>query len=253
MDYFSPLPIPSSGLALGFILLPVALVAALVAGVAASTLALGEGARAARRNAALAGGAAVLWMAATWAAAESGWLGDFERNPPPFMLLAVGVIVLGVVLAMSPIGDRLARGLPLWVLVGVQAFRVPLELLMHRAYYEGLMPVQMSYEGLNFDIVTGATAVALAAALATTRVPRWLVGLWNLLGLALLVNVIVVAVLSTPRFQFFGPDHLNVWVTLAPFVWLPAVMVLAAWSGHLIIFRALVDGAREARGATKAG
>ena len=62
---------------------------------------------------------------------------------------------------------------------------------------------------------------------------------WNVLGLALLVNVIVVALLSTPVFRAFGDDQLNVFVTYTPFVWLPAVMVLAALAGHLIVFRAL--------------
>lgn len=241
MDYFSPLPIPSASLAMGFILLPVALVAALVTGVATATLSLGAGARVARRHAAIAAACAVGWMALWWGAAESGWLGQFEATPPPFLLLAGSVVLLGIAIAVSPLGDRLARGLPLWALVGVQGFRVPLELLMHRAYVEGLMPVQMSYEGLNFDIVTGATALLLAAALATRQVPRWIIAAWNVVGLLLLVNIVVIAVLSTPRFQAFGPDRLNVWVTLVPFVWLPAVMVAAAWSGHLIVFRALVS------------
>jgi heme exporter protein D len=31
----------------------------------------------------------------------------------------------------------------------------------------------------------------------------------------------------------------NVFVMYAPFVWLPAVMVLAALAGHLVVFRAL--------------
>jgi hypothetical protein len=40
-------------------------------------------------------------------------------------------------------------------------------------------------------------------------------------------------------FRYFGDDRLNVWVTYPPYVWLPAVMVLAAFAGHLTIFRAL--------------
>jgi hypothetical protein len=50
-----------------------------------------------------------------------------------------------------------------------------------------------------------------------------------------------VALLGTPRFRYFGADNLNVWITYAPFVWLPAVMVLAALAGHLLIFRALAS------------
>jgi len=60
----------------------------------------------------------------------------------------------------------------------------------------------------------------------------------------LLTNIVVVAILSTPKFAAFGPDRLNVFVFYPPFVWLPAVLVLAALAGHLIVFRAV--SARQA-------
>ena len=110
---------------------------------------------------------------------------------------------------------------------------------MHAMYERGVMPVQMSYAGRNFDIVTGVTALVVAGLVWSRRAGRGLVVAWNVLGSLLLVNVVTVAILGTPRFQYFGPDHLNVWVMQPPFVWLPAVMVLAALAGHLIIFRAL--------------
>ena len=97
----------------------------------------------------------------------------------------------------------------------------------------------MTYTGRNFDIVTGTTAILVAWAVAGGRGGRKLVGAWNVMGLALLINVVTIAILSTPVFRYFGDEHLNVFVTDTPFVWLPAVMVLAALSGHLLIFRAL--------------
>jgi hypothetical protein len=62
---------------------------------------------------------------------------------------------------------------------------------MHRAYVEGVMPVQMSYSGLNYDILTGITAGVLGFWLYRGRVPRWIVASWNLFGFALLVNVVI--------------------------------------------------------------
>lgn len=110
---------------------------------------------------------------------------------------------------------------------------------MHALSERGIMPVQMSYSGRNLDVVTGATAVIVAFLVARGYAGRRLVLAWNVLGLGLLVNVVTVAILSTPRFAAFGPDRLNVFVTYAPFVWLPAVLVLAALTGHFVIFRAL--------------
>jgi hypothetical protein len=123
--------------------------------------------------------------------------------------------------------------------VAVQGFRLPLEVAMHAMYERGIMPEQMTYTGRNFDILTGIGALIVAALLVTGHGSRLLVALWNILGLALVLNVVIVAILATPRFRYFGDEHLNVWVTYTPFVWLPAVMVLAAFAGHLLIFRAL--------------
>ena len=183
--------------------------------------------------------AASIWLVVVSAAAYSGALVPRAGPPLPFVILLVSILVLGLAIARSRIGDRLARGLPLAVLVGFQGFRFPLELAMHRAHTEGLMPVQMSYSGQNFDILTGITAIALAVALAVRPLPRWVVGIWNVCGLLLLANILAVAIASTPVFAYFGPDRLNVFVMWMPYTLLPAVMVLAAWAGHLIIFRAL--------------
>jgi len=179
-------------------------------------------------------------MAVTWIAAASGVLADFARTPPPFAFLVLAVIVLAFVIAFSRLGTRLSTYLPLWVLVAVQGFRFPLELAMHAMYERGVMPIQMSYSGRNFDILTGVTALVVAPLVWSGRGGRWLVSAWNVVGLALLMNVVTVAILGTPRFQYFGREHLNVWVMQPPFVWLPAVMVLAALAGHLLIFRAVV-------------
>jgi len=185
--------------------------------------------------------AALAWTALTLVLAWTGLLARFDWRPPPFMVLFVGILVLGVVIARSRVGDRLACGLPLAALVGLQSFRFPLEVVMHRTAERGIMPMHMSYSGLNFDILTGLSAVALAVWLRLGRPPRALVWAWNVMGLLLLANIVTVAVLSTPRFAAFGsaPEKLNTFVTRAPYVLLPAVLVLAAWAGHLIVFRAL--------------
>jgi hypothetical protein len=230
-------PAASGFVSAGFVVLPLLVAATFVAGV---TLAgPGRGDAASRSRMKLAATGAAIWMALTLAVAASGALRQFDAVPPPLAVLLLAIAALGIAIAGSPVGGRLARGIPLAALVGVQVFRFPLELLMHRAYVEGIMPVQMSYSGRNLDILTGISAGLLALALARARVPRWVVGVWNAAGLALLVNVVTVAVVSNPPFRWFGADRLNLWVTYPPFVWLPAVLVLAAWVGHLVIFRAL--------------
>jgi hypothetical protein len=223
---------------LAFVVIPILLVAALAWGITFASRRTGEHASAKRRVVTVVLIAGV-WMTVTWVAAANGVLRRWEATPPPFALFAAGVVLLAFLIAFSSYGKRLAVGVPLWALVAVQGFRLPLELAMHAMYERGIMPEQMSYSGRNFDVVTGATAIVVAALARGARVPRWVVAAWNVAGLALLINVVTIAIMSTPRLAYFGADRLNVWVTYPPFVWLPAVMVVAALAGHLLIFRAL--------------
>ena len=83
------------------------------------------------------------------------------------------------------------------------------------------------------------SAIVVAVLVQRGMAPRALVTGWNLLGAALLANILFIAVASTPTFGLFGPERLNVWVAYPPFVWLPTVMVVLAISGHLLIWRKL--------------
>ena len=223
---------------LPFIIIPVVLVLLLLWGVSAASRRLGETA-ATRQSIVLATLiGAVAWMALTWAVAATGLLGRWDATPPPFAILVLLTVLLAIRLSSGRYGARLAMGLPIWTLVAVQSFRLPLETAMHALVERGIMPPQMSYSGRNFDIVTGITAL-IVAIVARHRQARALVAVWNVMGLALLLNVVGVAIVSTPRLQWFGSDRTSAFVTYPPFVWLPAIMVLAALAGHLLIFRAL--------------
>jgi hypothetical protein len=235
------LPSSSALLIFGFLVLGMAVAVACLGGAWWAWLQTGSEAEA---NRALIRGGLLLvgWLVATLVLAASGVLRQFDRRPPPLAIFLAIVLVGATWIACSRVGLRLARGLTFTALVGMQAFRWPLELLMHRAAAEGVMPVQMSYSGRNFDIVTGITAALLALTLARRPVPRAVVAAWNVLGAALLANILVVALISTPFFAAFGPDRLNTWIAYPPFVWLPALMVPVALAGHIVIFRKLALG-----------
>lgn len=180
----------------------------------------------------------VALMAIEYRLAASGALRQWEQRPPMLMVLVLAALAGAVWLARSGRLDRV----PLPALIGAQSFRLPLELTMHRAYSEGLMPVQMSYSGYNFDIVTGATAIVVALLAWKGMAPRWLLAGWNLLGSFLLAAIVGIAIASTPLFAAFGPDRLNTWVADPPYVFLPGVLVPAALLGHLAVWRRLLAG-----------
>ena len=115
-----------------------------------------------------------------------------------------------------------------------------MEVLLHRGYLAGIVPVQMTWSGRNFDILTGLTAIPLAILAARGQLPRWAAIVWNLAGFALLINIMTVSILSTPTvFRMFPNEPANTFIAQFPYIWLPTVLVPAAWVGHLLLFRRL--------------
>lgn len=182
------------------------------------------------------------WCALQGAAAGSGLLARFDARPPLLALFLAAVVAGAVAFGVSRFAAPLVS-LPLAGLVGFQAFRLPLELVMHEAARAGVMPSLLSFSGWNFDIATGTLAIPVAALVAAGRAPRWLVPAWNALGLAALGMIAVIAVGTAPFVQAFGPGQVNAWVAYLPFVYLPGVMVAAALVGHVLVLRRLRQAA----------
>ena len=182
-----------------------------------------------------------VWMALVALLGLAGVLHNADARPPPLALLLGTGFVLATVVACSRVGLRLARQLSIAAIVGVQAFRLPLELVLHRAATEGVMPVQMSFGGSNFDIVSGISAIVVATLAARGAAPRWLLwGFW-LVSSVLLAVIVGIAIASTPAFAAFGrsPERLNTWIGWFPFTWLPCVLVPVALLGQIVLFRKL--------------
>ena len=187
---------------------------------------------------------AAAWLIITGGLAASGLLLNFDSFPPPVLRLIFPTVMVTTIVCNSSLARSWLKRWSLSGMIAFQAFRLPLELIMHQAAREGVMPPQMTFTGRNFDILTGLLAIPLA--LLAARVPQAVIWLWNLGGLALLINVVSVAIHSVPGpYRAFFQEPANVWIGHAPFVWLPAVLVPLALAGHILIARKLLASGRE--------
>jgi hypothetical protein len=122
--------------------------------------------------------------------------------------------------------------------VALQTFRIAVELAFWRLHTEGLAPVQVTFEGRNFDALVGLTAPIVAAGIAFGWLgPRFTI-VWNLFGLAMLFNAIGTVATSTP-----GPLHLN-WpgqpftaIAAWPVIWIPALLAPIGILLHVVSIR----------------
>lgn len=152
---------------------------------------------------------------------------------PPFLLIAG--------LFSSSNGRAFLDKLPLSTLTYIHTIRIPVELVLYALYIHHQIPELMTFEGRNVDILAGLTAPVIAYFSFNRPIlsNQWLMA-WNVVALALLLNIVTHALLSAPSpFQQLAFQQPNIGILKFPFIWLPGFVVPIVLLSHLVAFRQL--------------
>lgn len=175
------------------------------------------------------------WAVVLSSLAGSGFIANFEQLPPKIPLVALGAVGLALLCSRVEVMKQALHAMPGWWPVALQTFRAPLEVGLYALFLEGRMPEQMTFAGQNFDVLVGLTAPLMAYFIASGSAPKWAQWAWQLGAVALLVNVLRIAITSAP-----GPLHAS-WpgapltiVAQWPYVLLPGFLVPIAVLGHVV-------------------
>ncbi|MDZ4821984.1 MAG: hypothetical protein SH856_00825 [Flavobacteriales bacterium] len=167
------------------------------------------------------------------------WYQDTAAIPPHLMFPVVVTLVLITAMFLIQRGKRFMDALNIEWLTWIHIVRIPVELCLWWLAQERLVPWDMTFEGRNFDIVTGITAPFIAYfGIRKNKLPAWVIVSWNIVAMGLLFNVVITAALSLQSpMQFLNFDQPNRAVVLFPFIWLPAFIVPVVLFSHLVVLR----------------
>jgi hypothetical protein len=165
-----------------------------------------------------------------------------DNMPPRFILLVLPALLLIIILFATTWGRRFIDSLSQKILTQLHVVRIFVEIILLWLFLYSFIPRLMTFEGRNFDIISGITApfVAYFGFVKNKLGRNFLLG-WNIVCLLLLLNIVINAVLSAPfPFQQFAFDQPNVAVLYFPFVWLPCFIVPVVLFSHLVVIRGLL-------------
>lgn len=184
----------------------------------------------------------LLWIILQLSLAGSGFYLNTEGFPPRFVLLVLPPLLLIIWLLASAGGRRYLDRFDMRKLTILHSIRIPVEIVLFLLFANGAVPELMTFEGRNFDILSGLTAPLLFwFGFKDNKPKRSLLLVWNLICLALLMNIVINAALSVPGpLQQQAFDQPNQAILHAPFNLLPALVVPLVLLSHLISLRMLL-------------
>ena len=181
------------------------------------------------------------WLLFTGIFSARGFFFEFSTFPPRMLIVLIIPLVAILLITFSKSLRHLLTRIPPQWLIYPQVFRVLVEIILWLQYEAGNLPIQMTFEGRNLDILTGLTAPLIAYMVFDRR--KWsptVAVIWNILGLLLLINIVVTALLSMPTpARVFMNEPANTLVATFPYAWIPGIFVILAYTLHFFSLRQL--------------
>lgn len=179
---------------------------------------------------------ALLWLTVQGLLAYFGYYSDIAEKPAKFLLGIPPTLICITVIFLSKKGRMWMNGLNLKTLTLLHIVRIPVEIVLYWLFLYEKVPELMTFEGRNFDILAGLTAPLIYYfGFVKKKIGRMFIVIWNGLGLLLLLNIVINAILSAPLpFQQFAFDQPNIAIFYLPFIWLPTFIVPIVMFSHLV-------------------
>jgi hypothetical protein len=171
------------------------------------------------------------------------WSGFYEQTnstPPRPILILLPNLAIFIYLLGSPSGRKWLDTIETKHLLPIHVVRIPVEIGLYLLFIQKMVPKEMTFEGLNFDILSGISALGIiifGAKKQSSSIGKPMV-IWNIICLFLVLTIVSIAVLSLPTpFQQFGLNQPNIAVSQFPFIWLPTVIVPLVILSHVVAIK----------------
>ena len=165
----------------------------------------------------------------------NGYFTNLSGTPRLPMFVGVTFIVI-IILFIWPRSRTVLMNMPITTLHYIHIVRVPIEMVLWWLAVSRAIPMDMTFEGGNLDIISGISAPFAAVFMVGTR-SKSRIGavIWNVIALVLLFNIVKMAVSYMPYFYTpTGGDVANLGVFYFPYVLLPTFLVPTIFFSHVV-------------------
>lgn len=140
---------------------------------------------------------ATLGIVAVWGVALGAIGYSLKASTPSFSLLVTITVLPCLILTIMsflPTSRQFMRGLNDEQLHHLHLWRVPFAFVLLWFYQAGISPIDLTFEGINYDIIIGLTAPVIGSlAFSQKMLTKEIVLGWNAIGiLLLLISIILV-------------------------------------------------------------
>lgn len=159
-----------------------------------------------------------------------------ELLSPKLLLIILPSTLIPLLYLLSKRGKALIHNADDEFLHYIHTIRIAVEFVLLWLHKSMVLPVELTFEGWNYDIIIGMTAPFIAQmGFQKKLLTRNIIIGWNVIGILFLANIVINAALSVPGpMQLLNHEMPNLAVLSFPYQLLPTVIVPIVFFSHVI-------------------
>ena len=117
-------------------------------------------------------------------------LTDYSLPPKMPLLVVLPLLILIIISLFKKATTDFVTTTSVSWLIYIQSFRIIVELIIWGAHKQGIVPLITTFEGYNYDVLVGLTAVPLAYYAKRDKIAPLVLVVWNFASLLILANTV---------------------------------------------------------------
>jgi hypothetical protein len=177
-----------------------------------------------------------IWLGIQYLLSENGFYSNLNLAPriPLFMVLPLFLFTL--ILFKKNKKKPFIQAIPIYIPIAYQSFRAVIEGLFYYTFLQGILPVQVTFEGVNYDVLWGISAVLMGMYAFRKNASKKLLIIWNYIGIGVVAFAAFTFITSFYFPSIWGSENLRISKEFNqfPFLLLPSFFMPSAIFVHVL-------------------
>ncbi|PCJ97183.1 MAG: hypothetical protein COA50_05970 [Flavobacteriaceae bacterium] len=177
-----------------------------------------------------------LWLILQYTISESGFYHNLSLPPriPLFMIFPLLLFML--IFLYSKRKSPIIHAIPIYIPIGYQSFRALIEVLFYYTFLQGILPLQVTFEGANYDVLLGISAIFMGIYAFKKNASKKLLLVWNFIGIGVVAFAAFIFITSFYFPSIWGQENAEISEEFNqfPFLLLPTFFMPSAIFMHIL-------------------
>ncbi|SNY94971.1 hypothetical protein [Flagellimonas pacifica] len=174
------------------------------------------------------------WLTLQFFVWNTGFYYDLSL-PPRIPLFMVFPVFLFIALLLFRNRNRnIIVAIPIALPIAVQSFRAVIEVLFYFTFSSGVLPIQVTFEGANYDVLIGLSAIVIAIYANRPNASAKVLVVWNIIGILVVLFAAFIFITSFYFPAIWGNTGIPIAFNQFPYLLLPTFLMPFAVFLHVL-------------------